>query len=300
MKGHATLSCILSPGTALLAACLVCSNAYGQANPPPPEPQSGKQNAPRSSNYVLEIGDGILLTGGKKGPAKLSGIVDVLRDEYQDVNIVLAPELGEVIIQDLKLRAAEMPEILEALRVASGEVFMWHKGLAPNIDPTTGLPLPSPAGSSSLYVLSRNYEPQPENPKRMVQVFNLSGYLEHLGKRDEKDISASLEQIMRIVSETLDQATQGKAEAGSQPSFKFHPGANLFIVIGSPQAIEVTEKVVNALPGVAGARGYPPQGPDTRAVDDAFRRRYGLEPRPAEAGPAPKPASPPVAPPAKR
>ncbi|HEY5910172.1 MAG TPA: hypothetical protein VJA21_06160 [Verrucomicrobiae bacterium] len=297
MKGHATLSGILSPGTALLAACLVCSNAYGQAKPPEPEPQSAKHNAPRSSNYVLEIGDGILLTGGKKGPAKLSAIVDVLRDQYQDVNIVLAPELGEVVIQDLKLRAAEMPEILEALRVASGEAFIWHKGLAPTtlIDPNTGLPHPSPAGSSSLYILSRNDAPQPENPRRMVQVFNLSGYLEHLGKRDEKDISASLEQITSIVSETLDQATQGKAEAGSQPSFKFHPGANLFIVIGSPQAIEVTEKVVNALPGVGGARGYPPQNAETRLMDDAFRRRYGLEPRPGSPTTVPTPP-----PPAKR
>ena len=139
---------------------------------------------------------------------------------------------------------------------------------------------------------------KPGEASNLTKALNLTPYsdpeslLIRKAKRDEKDISASLEQIMRIVSETLDQATQGKAEAGSQPSFKFHPGANLFIVIGSPQAIEVTEKVVNALPGVAGARGYPPQNAETRLMDDAFRRRYGLEPRSGSPTTVPTPASP--------
>jgi hypothetical protein len=119
----------------------------------------------------------------------------------------------------------------------------------------------------------------------MVEVFNLSGYLEQLGKRDEKDIAASLEKIKMIVSDTLNQVMQGNVQAEDQPSFQFHPGANLFIVIGPPQAIQVTSKVVRELPGAAGARGYPAPAANTQA-DEALRRRYGLMPPPGAPGPA--------------
>ena len=133
----------------------------------------------------------------------------------------------------------------------------------------------------------------------MVEVFNLSGYLEQLGKRDEKDIAASLEKIKMIVSDTLNQVMQGNVQAEDQPSFQFHPGANLFIVIGPPQAIEVTTKVVNALPGVGGARAYPPPGTDRREAEDAFRRRYGLQPAEPQEPRAPRPPAA-IAPPASK
>jgi hypothetical protein len=292
MKNHIAFFRLFPLSGVLAAACLACAGALGQGTPPPSQAQPKKEIPQGTQPYFLEVIDGALHPGGP--PATLSKIADVLRGLYPTVDIVLAPELGQLQVRDLKLRAAGLEEALEALRVASGDAFVWQNGLAQNaappraIDPTTGLPVPPtpPRESSSLYILTRNDASVAGNPRRMVEVFNLSGYLEQLGKRDEKDIAASLEKIKMIVSDTLNQVMQGNMQPEDQPSFQFHPGANLFIVIGPPQAIEVTRKVVNALPGVAGARAYPPPGTDTKAAEDAFRRRYGLQPAGAPATPA--------------
>ena len=307
MKNHFAFRRICPPLTVLVATCLACASALGQGTPSPTRGQPKKEVHPNSS-YVLEVVDGVLLTGPTKEAATLAKIADILRGLYPEANIALAPELGDVQVRDLKLRGTELPEALEALRVASGDAFSWQNGLPQNapppssrpIDPSTGLPVPPapPRGQSSLYILTRNDSDLGGNPRRMVEVFNLSGYLEQLGKRDEKDIAASLEKIKMIVGETLNQVMQGNAQASDQPSFQFHPGANLFIVIGPPQAIEVTRKVVNALPGVAGARAYPPPAANP-AADEAFKRRYGLMPPAGVPGPAgvqpPAVAAPPAA-----
>lgn len=311
MKHHATYSTVLLFSFACLGAGL--SGGAAEAECAPAAPAA----AAKSSPYVLEIRDGKLLTGGNHTEASLPRIVDELRDIYSDANFVLAPGMESVVIGDLKLRSAALSETLEALRVASGEAFVWHNGLAPRMDPATGLPpapmlvdpttgLPQPTASeSSLYFLTRDDVSQP-NPRRMVQVFNLSGYLEQVGKRDRGEISQSLEEIKGIIAETLVQATQGKLQPADAPSFQFHPGANLFIVIGTSQAVGITEKVINALPGVSGMRGFPPPGPSPedqqKAMEKMLKQRYGLTdryvpgPKPPEdnskaAPPAPAPKS---------
>ena len=300
MNDHIAFFRPFPPLAVLAAACVIGGSASGQGTPSPPQPQAKKEASPETQRYLLEIVNGELQPGGS--PATLARIVDVLLGVYPNETIVLAPGLGQVQVRDLKLRNTDLPETLDALRVASGDAFVWQNGRLQNaappwaIDPATGLPgPPAPSrepSSSSLYILTRNDASVAGNPRRMVEVFNLSGYLEQLGKRDEKDIAASLEKIKMIVSDTLNQVMQGNVQPEDQPSFQFHPGANLFIVIGPPQAIEVTQKVVTALPGVAGARGYPPPGTDARAAEDAFRRRYGLQPAGAPATPArPQPAA---------
>jgi hypothetical protein len=296
MKNHFALCRPFPPFAILVAACLACVGAAsGQGTPPTSRTQPKKEVSPATEPYVLEIVDGALKPGGP--PATLGRIADVLRKLYPDVNIVLAPELGQVQVRDLKLRATELPEALDALRIASGDAFAWQNGILPGlIDPRTGKPMePAPEPrNSSLYILTRNYPPPAGNPRRMVEVFNLSGYLEQLGKHDEKDVAASLEKIKMIVSDTLNQVMQGNMQAEDQPSFQFHPGANLFIVIGPPQAIEVTSKVVKALPGVGGARDYFMPRPET-APPPAIR--------PPPAGPqeprAPRPPAA-IAPPAAK
>lgn len=280
MKHHPQFRRLKQPLLVFLAACLAGSRLFAQETSAKVLPKTSKAPA-----YVLEVTDGILLSDNQKQPATLSRIADVLRGIYPDVNIVLAPELGQEQVKDLKLRSAQVPEALEALRVASGDAFVWQNGLAQGgslpgpVDPNTGLPISPPQGreQSSLYILSRNNSYTPGNPRRMVEVFNLSGYLEQLGKRDEKEIAASLEKIKMIVSDTLNQVLQGNVHQEDQPSFQFHPGANLFIVIGPSQAIDVTRKVVDALPGVAGGRAHPARVTDP-TTNEAFMRRYGLIP----------------------
>src|SRR5439155_11946172 len=88
--------------------------------------------------------------------ATLANIIDVLRDLHADANIAMSPELANVQIADLKLRATSLDEELEAIRVASGNQFIWTKPGAPPVavDPTTGLPVATvPASEFTLYSL---------------------------------------------------------------------------------------------------------------------------------------------------
>src|SRR6266496_5889644 len=128
-----------------------------------------REGAP--SPYALEIMDGKLALANLKGnvskrsgpgasnsvAATLSDIIDVLRDLHVDANIAMSPELANVQIADLKLRATSLDEESEALRVASGNQFIWTRpGAAPvgAIDPTTGLPVAAvPASEFTLYSL---------------------------------------------------------------------------------------------------------------------------------------------------
>ena len=268
-----------------------------------------------ASPYALEIVDGTFLRKGHLTEAALANVVDALRDLWPEANIVLAPELAKLKVAELKLRSVgQLPEALEALRVASGYRFEWRRGWpggAAAIDPATGLPVT--AGESALYVLDLGLGSQGnpgERARRSVEVFNLSGYLQHLGKKDEKEVGDSLHQIEMIVFKTLVNLARlnedNLPENELLPDFQFHPGASLLIVIGSPDALDVARKIVTALPGVppvaaSGALAPPSPEEATRAAEEeAIARRYGLrlpprEPRPA-ATPRPAPATPPAAP----
>ena len=42
---------------------------------------------------------------------------------------------------------------------------------------------------------------------------------------------------------------RGKPVDAAPPKYLFHKGANLLVVIGTPQAVEIARKVLDALPG---------------------------------------------------
>ncbi len=159
---------------------------------PAAQPEAKGRSA---SPYQLEIGEGFFrlngmtrMDNGRAMEPTLANVVDALRDLWPEANIALAPEVSKLKMADLKLRSAGgLSEALEALRVASGYRFEWRRGLpntgGPMIDPATGLPGPAVGGESSLYILDLGIDPQRnplERARRMVQVFNMSGYLEHV------------------------------------------------------------------------------------------------------------------------
>ncbi|MGA2867513.1 MAG: hypothetical protein ABSF95_23825 [Verrucomicrobiota bacterium] len=325
MKTHFWLrhSALLLCLAATLPSSLRSAQDQQKAPDTAPAVQATPQERP-ASRYALEIVDGTFLRKGHKTEATLANVVDTFRDLWPEANIVLAPELAKLKVADLKLRSVgQLPEALEALRVASGYRFEWRQGWptgAAAIDPATGLPVT--AGESALYVLDLGLGSQGnpgERARRSVEVFNLSGYLQHLGKKDEKEVGDSLHQIEMIVFKTLVNVARlnedNLPENELLPDFQFHPGASLLIVIGSPDALDVARKIVTALPGVfpAEAPRYgsalaPPTPEEARreearraAAAEALARRYGLrsrpmvEPAPA-APPLPAPATPPAAP----
>jgi hypothetical protein len=232
-------------------------------------PREGAAPGASAAPYALEIMDGKLSLANLKGnvnlskrwgagktdsvPASLANIIDVLRDLHPEANVVMSPELANIQIADLKLRATSLDEELEALRVASGNRFVWTKpGVVPMgaVDPATGLPVAAVgAGESTLYSLVPD-ESGGMTTKRDMEVFNLGSYL-----ANEEDPKTSIEQIEKIILNTLSQLRHKNLAPDEDPDFQFHAGANLLIVIGRQDALEVARKVVSALQTQTGGGG---------------------------------------------
>lgn len=218
---------------------------------------------PDLGEYELVIANDRLAWAGGSTEATLGGAVDALREMHPNANIVMSPGLSKVKLADLKLRGSRLPEELEALRVASGGKFDWVGPGSPMpniaspsaIDPATGLPAAGADPNVGLFVL-REPMPTPET-HRMVEAFNLEPYLEWLRtKQDSKEssegreqqIQKSLGEIEEIVMETIAKLKRGEGSAADAPSFQFHRGANLLIVIGPAEAVDVARRIVMALP----------------------------------------------------
>jgi hypothetical protein len=117
----------------------------------------------------------------------------------------------------------------------------------PAINPTTGLPEVLPISEFPLFVLTPNLQP---SDATQVEVFNLTPYFQQQGEPDKKEIDENLKQIQEIILFTLDGMAVSEREG--RPNFRFHPGANLLVVIGGPQSLEITRKVIGALQSQAG------------------------------------------------
>ncbi len=257
--------------------------------------------------FDLEIVDGMLIPhGGKgaKGPATLGRVVDELRNQYPKANIVLAPGLATAPVSDLKLHAGGLPDGLEAIRVASGDKFVWvgppgaNPGV-PAIDPTTGLALTHfPDLSTGLYTLRE----APDENARMVEVFNVGPYLEYLERHYQKDpkrsqnsleVRSSIDELQEMIGDTLTMLKTASGVPTERPRFRFHPGANLLVVIGTRDAVEVARKVVSALPGQASSWQSAQQ-----AYSELIREmsQRAAEPRPPGSPAAPAPPATPAPP----
>jgi hypothetical protein len=228
-------------------------------------------------------------------PVTLGDIVDVLRELHTNADIVMTPGLAKLKITDLKMRSThesgegQLQKELQALSVASGYKFLWTRESRE-----------SDSGHSSLYILSSNEALV--KPSRSVEVFNLSGYIEQLGKPDGKELEASVGKIGTIINDTVQRLKSDVTSEDLFATFEFHPGASLLIVIGPPEALEVARKVVTALPGVTGSAEagasvgggdrFPPGTIVPENMRETMRKRYGLRP----SGPMPAPPSGPGSP----
>jgi hypothetical protein len=114
------------------------------------------------------------------------------------------------------------------------------------------------------------------NPNRVVEVFNLGGYL-HSG--DRQKIDENLANLQKIIYETIEEF---RGPGGKQPSLamRFHSGASLLVATGTPVEVEVARKVILALPDASASRAQDP-----RADRQAFLRRYGMMPSGETPGP---------------
>ena len=282
-----------------LAATLVGQSQHVLGGQPTASPPATTPIDTKVSGYNLEIIDGKLVLPGGKVEATLGNVVDALRDQYTEANLVLAPGLAKLKVADLKLRAGRLLDELEGLRVATGGKFEVQAPASPvsTVDPTTGLPREGAKPNVGLFVLRDLRQAGPR--ERVVEAFNIGPYLEWLGfewlrkhpnpnaqqKHDSED--EALREIEEIIESTI---TDFSADSGEvqKPTWQYHRGATLLVVIGNLDSVEIARKIVNALPGMstrtdsARAGRYGPGSPspeDRAAAEDAFRKRYGLAPR---------------------
>lgn len=256
-----------------------------------------------SEPQTLQIVGGELILPQGKVTATLPNVVDALRDQYPGANIVLSPGLAKLRVGDLKLRAGRLLDELEAVRIASGEKFEVQPPNGPTqIDPNTGLAM---GVSTGLFVL-REAKPTAQS-QPVVAAFNIGPYIdwlrqEHPDQPKGSAIDSGIANVKSIISQTLESFSGG---GETPPSFQYHSGANLLIIIGNAESVEIARKIINVLPGMSSiaqesrtafgldAADSPSEAGRTRQerAEDAFRRRYGMLPRSATPG-QPTPGSP--------
>ncbi len=275
-------------GLLCLAATLQVNRGLAQEPPKSAGTPAAAQPGDRGrvpGPYVIEIRDGAMWENGKpKNPASLANVVDELRKLWPEANIVLAPEVSGLKIEDLKLRSIhELWEALEAVRVASGYRFEWRKGSpsVPVADPATGLLLKAAPVETSLFILDRGTESQRnslERARHMVEVFNLKDYLRTLATHPAgppgqaaADPSRALHDIEQIVMDTVYAMGDRDVPESDQPKFMFHESAGVLVVTGPPDMIEVAHKVISALTGSSG-----PEFPAARGQAPDFYSRFGM------------------------
>jgi hypothetical protein len=204
-------------------------------------PPTGATNV--SSRYDIEIVNGHLLVAPLKGhadvkaiwgPGDLHGVsatinnlAEYLRAENPSLNIVVSPGAGEVVLSDFKLRSDDMKAVCDAVSIATESRVRGS----------------TISGKDSWSFMT---QPRP-HPARTVEVFNLSSYIQSLGKIDDNTLNQKLSEMEEMINTTLNDLHPGEEQ--EHPNYRYHAGAHLFIVTGSPEAIDVSRKIIEAASG---------------------------------------------------
>jgi hypothetical protein len=230
-----------------LAAALALTPApvRAQTNDAPQPGRDPRRAAPAQpaapAEYDLDIANGTFRSGGRPQEQAMFGrTVQILRDKHPEANIAMSPKLGGILIRDLKLRASDLDEELEALRVASEDQFVWNRRV--------------PINGPALYTLqpSEHFVSESAAPRlTQVEVFNMTSYFAHQANAPTND-AALVEYKEKMIGDTRQIIIQTVQMAGAPHALidlQFHPGANLLVVGGTPDSIEIARKIINAMIG---------------------------------------------------
>lgn len=213
---------------ALAPVCFALALAIPQA-----QAQSKSQHADVEPQikYDLEVtAGGALIDNGRPIAPTLGNAIDILRRLHPELTFALSPGLGDVKLAELKLHANDVDQTLEALRLATGNRFDF------------AAPAHSSGGDHTLYLLQGI---EPPNRRRMVEAFNLGDWIS--GARSDEEKGKRVRQLEEIIYTTIEKLRESSLEPNDRPEILFHPEANIMVVIGTPQSIEVAGKLARAL-----------------------------------------------------
>jgi hypothetical protein len=192
-----------------------------------PMPVLAAQTAPTPTPFDLEIRNGSIIENNKEvAPATVGSVMDYLKKAHKNFNIILGPGVADLRISDLVLHLPEYKDgiVFNAIAACVGD------------DAETSV---IDAGIFTI-------KTRQSNQVRQTQVFNLTNYLNPDGKADDTMLNDKLQTLIDIIFRTLDDL-HPNTPSNLRPNFQFHRGANLLVVIGMTDAIEVSNQVVNAL-----------------------------------------------------
>jgi len=182
------------------------------------------------------------------GIANVGNAIMALRDLYPSATFAADPQVAEVRLTDVVVRADDPMTDLEALRTCCGGKFNLNYQ------------------QRGLFTLEANNLTEHNSSaaaERKIDCFNLTGYLQRekaLGT-DETNTnngmpgfpnplamkqSEAVARLQDIIEQTIEDFDP---TARRDLHFRFYGEAHLLIVIGSNRALEVAAKVIDALPG---------------------------------------------------
>jgi hypothetical protein len=160
---------------------------------------------------------------------KLEPVMDIIRAQLPDLNIVVPPSLADAPVGPLKLRNINVEGLIRAIEAA-----------------TDGRIHGEFDGDAYLSFSATQNVPQPES---VCRVLSLQRYL--TGKKGD-EVKRAIEDLNEVVAMARDHLEN--ARNGIQlkaPEFSVHPSTKLLIVVGSPESVAIVEEVVNAVSGGA-------------------------------------------------
>jgi hypothetical protein len=152
-------------------------------------------------------------------PANIGWLAQELRDKGW--NVILSPEIEGIPIAELKLKNAGVNLVAEAITIATG-----------------GSVRATVRQEDTLFLVGG------KKSGRQLEAFNMSGYLAQIPPEKQEQALNTLENI--VLNSLL---TLQEGQLAQQPGFRFYSDAKILVVIGTPEALEVTRKIVQALPG---------------------------------------------------
>lgn len=239
----------------LFASTLPDAYAQDQVVTQPPRRFIGGLEFTNFARFDVQISDGQLMLAPLKGrvdtndfslgsvahaepiisvPATIENLAKYLRAADRHVNIVVSPSAAEIQIKDLKLRGANVAEVMNVIFTATDGVV-------------NGVEALNLGGGNFNFAFQAS--PQ-QDSTRTVGVFDMSDFIfirTLTGHPSDELIQQKLDEPEELIAQTLKMLHQGDAQAPPLPRYSFHRGTSLLIVVGTPEAVDVAGKIINAL-----------------------------------------------------
>jgi hypothetical protein len=209
MKTPRFIRC-LTAGLAILAA--IANPARAQTPAPSPSPAAPINLHGPGANILVQ-------------DAPLSEVVDLLRRDFPKWDFVLSPSAESIPIAHLHVRALNLDDALYAIEFASNNAITWR------------------TEDNRLIFIDSARDETPQ-----VDAFSLNGYVD---PHDDKNIvNDRLTDLQLMIARTVDEfenADPGGPQNRISSSFNYYPSANIVVIVGSGEELEVARKIMRAV-----------------------------------------------------